>query len=462
MPVELSGKRVVVLGLARSGRAAVTLLTDAGASVAATDLRDDATLGVDAAAWSGRGVDLVLGSHPPALLDGADLLVVSPGVRSDAPFVLEARKRGVEVIGELELAYRMSEASWIAVTGTNGKTTTTALAGELVRTLGRPTVVAGNIGVAVSGEVRDVPADGFIVAEVSSFQLDTIREFRPRVAACLNITPDHLDRYDGIEDYARSKARVFENQQADDVAVLNVDDPRTAALADGIRARVLSVSSAREVEHGAFVRGGTVVLRMDGREQEVIETARIGIEGPHNLANALAALVSAAAVGVETGPAAEVLESFRPLEHRMEPVAEPGGVLYVNDSKATNIESARCALQSYERPIVHIAGGRDKGSDFTALRELVSERVKRLVLVGEAADAMERAFGGAAPVSRAATMEDAVREAARRSEAGDVVLLSPACASFDMFDDFEHRGRVFKDAVRSLGADRTVGERKTQ
>jgi UDP-N-acetylmuramoylalanine--D-glutamate ligase len=441
---------VVVLGLARSGRAAAKLLAGAGARVVATDLRDAATLGLDEAAWRGLGIELALGSHPDALLDGAGLLVVSPGVRSDAPFVKTARTRGIEVIGELELAFRMSSASWVAVTGTNGKTTTTALTGELVKTLGRPTVVAGNIGVAVSGEVQTVPHDGFIVAEVSSFQLDTIRDFRPAVAACLNITPDHLDRYDSMDDYARSKARVFGNQTEDDVAVLNVDDPRTAALADGIRSRVLSVSSAREVDNGAFVRSGTVVLRMDGHEQEVVGTKRLGIQGPHNLSNALAALAAAAAVGVEAGAAAEVLTSFRPLEHRMEPVAELDGVLYVNDSKATNVESARCAMQSYERPIVLIAGGRDKGSDFTSLADLVRKHVKHLVLIGEAADAMEGALGGEAPVSRAPSMEEAVAAAREIAREGDVVLLSPACASFDMFDDFEHRGRVFKEAVGRL------------
>jgi UDP-N-acetylmuramoylalanine--D-glutamate ligase len=276
------------------------------------------------------------------------------------------------------------------------------------------------------------------------------------VAACLNITPDHLDRYDSMDDYAASKARVFRNQTTDDVAVLNVDDPRTAALADGIRSRVLSVSSAREVEHGAFVRGGTVVLRMEGREQEVIETGGLGIEGPHNLSNALAALVSAAAVGVEAGAAAEVLRSFRPLEHRMEPVAQIDGVLYVNDSKATNTESARCALSSYGRPIVLIAGGRGKGSDFTTLRELVAENVKHLVLIGEAADAMETALSGAAPVTRAGTLEEAVVAAGEAATRGDVVLLSPACASFDMFDDFEHRGRAFKEAVGALRGERTT------
>jgi len=451
MSFDPEGKRIVVLGLARSGIAAARLLSGAGASVVATDLRDEASLGIDAGDWRRLGIELVLGSHPRTLLDDADLLVVSPGVRSDASFVVEAASRGVDVIGELELAYRMSTAPWIAITGTNGKTTTTALTGALVKTLGRPTAVAGNIGVAVSGEVQGVPHDGFIVAEVSSFQLDTTRDFRPAVAACLNITPDHLDRYDSMDHYARSKARVFANQQEDDVAILNVDDPRTAALADGIRSRVLSVSSAREVEHGAYVRGGTVVLRMDGREREIVEADQLGIKGPHNLANALAALAAAAAVGVEAGPAAEVLKAFRPLEHRMEPVAELDGVLYVNDSKATNIESTRCALTSFERPIVLIAGGRDKGSDFTTLQDLVAERVKHLVLIGEAVEAMEKALGGQAPVSRAATLADALREARRAAADGDVVLLSPACASFDMFDDFEHRGRAFKEAVGEVG-----------
>jgi len=446
----LRGKDVLVVGLARSGRAAVELLLESGCSVAATDLRRADELGIDAAEWERRGVRLTLGDHPIELLDAAELIVVSPGVPEEAPLVAEGRARGIPVIGELELAYRASAGVWLAVTGTNGKTTTTALLGELVRTTGNPVAVAGNIGIALSSEVASVPAEGFIVAEVSSFQLDSIEAFAPRVAVLLNITEDHLDRYDSFDDYVRSKKRIFMNQTGEDFAVMNVDDPRIEALVGGVRANVIPVSTTREVRDGVFVRRGSIVSRLGEEEREIVQAARLRIPGPHNLANAVAAVAAATAVGVDPASAAAALTRFSPLPHRMEPIAEMNGVLFVNDSKATNVDSVRYALASYDRPIVLIAGGKDKGADFGALRDLVRERVKRLVLIGEAADAMERSFAGVASVERAASLREAVRAAAESASPGDVVLLSPACASFDMFEDFEDRGRRFKDEVRAL------------
>lgn len=446
----LRGKSVVVVGLARSGSAAVDLLLDAGSSVRATDLRSASELGVDAGALGRRGVRLVLGEHPTSLLDGVDLVVVSPGVPSSAPLVAEARGRGVPVIGELELAFRASSVTWLAVTGTNGKSTTTALLGKLAATTGKPCVVAGNIGVALSSEIVHLPEEGLVVAEVSSFQLDTIDTFRPHVAVLLNVTEDHLDRYDSFEDYARSKKRVFMNQTSDDFAVLNVDDPRVASLVNDVRATVIPVSTAREVQDGVFVRRGSVVSRMGDEETEIIEASRLLIPGPHNLANAVAAVAAASAVGVDPASAAAALTSFAPLPHRMEPVGEHRGVRYVNDSKATNVDSVSYALLSYESPIVLIAGGRAKGAEFGRLTDLVSERVKAAILIGEAAPAMERAFAGRTAVERAGSLREAVRAAAAIARSGDVVLLSPACASFDMFEDFEDRGRAFKHEVEAL------------
>lgn len=446
----LRGKRVLVLGLARSGKAAVELLMEAGCSVRATDLRGASELAIDARAMRERGVRLVLGEHPVDLVDGIDLVVVSPGVPSEVPLLAEARARRIPVIGELELAYRASEAEWLAVTGTNGKSTTTALLGDLVATTGRPCVVAGNIGIALSAEVARVPADGLVVAEVSSFQLDTIGTFRPRVAVLLNITEDHLDRYDSFEDYARSKRRIFMNQTSDDFAVLNVDDPRVESLVRDVRATVIPVSTTREVQDGVFVRRGSIVSRLGDEEREIVEAARLRIRGPHNLANAVAAVAAAAAVGADAASAAAALTRFVPLPHRMEPVAELDGVLFVNDSKATNVDSVLYALSSYETPIVLIAGGKDKGADFERLRDLVGERVKAAILIGEAADAMERSFAGRTVVERAGSLRDAVRAAAAAAEPGDTVLLSPACASFDMFEDFEDRGRTFKAEVEAL------------
>jgi UDP-N-acetylmuramoylalanine--D-glutamate ligase len=449
--LALEGRRVLVVGLQRSGKGAVKLLLEAGCSVTATDLKGEADLDIDARVLRERGVRLVLGEQPESLAADADLVVVSPGVPSGAPVVSAARARGVQVIGELELAYRASAGTWLAVTGTNGKSTTTALLGELAATTGRPTLVAGNIGIALSSEVARVPAGGLIVAEVSSFQLDTIEAFRPRVAVLLNITEDHLDRYDSFEDYAESKRRVFMNQTSEDFAVLNVDDPRVASLDRDLVASVIPVSVTREVRNGVFVRRGSIVSRLGGEEREIVEAARLRIRGPHNLADAVAAVAAASAVGVDPASAARALTGFSPLPHRMEPVAEIDGVLFVNDSKATNVDSVLYALSSYEAPIVLIAGGKDKGADFRRLRDPIRERVKAAILIGEAADSMERALSGETVIERAASLGEAVRAAAAVAGAGDVVLLSPACASFDMFTDFEERGRVFKAEVEALG-----------
>jgi UDP-N-acetylmuramoylalanine--D-glutamate ligase len=453
---DLASKKVLVVGLARSGRAAVELLLGSGSSVVATDSKSARELGLPSSDWTARGVEFIVGEQPVAVPSGIDLLVVSPGVRSDVPLLRDARARRIPIIGELELAYQASKGIWLAVTGTNGKTTTTALLGELVKTTGRDVVVAGNIGLALSGEVARVPEDGFVVAEISSFQLDSIDAFRPHVATLLNITEDHLDRYASMEDYVESKTRVFLNQTEEDYAVVNVDDALVERISRDVSATVVPVSARREVAGGVFVRGGTIVSRVGGEETEIAATADLRIPGPHNLANALAAVAAARAVGVTPEDAGRTLRAFLPLEHRLETVAEIGGVLYVNDSKATNVDSVRYALQSYDAPIVLIAGGKDKGSDFSVLAELVRRHVKAVVLIGQAAGKMETAFRNAARLERASSLHEAVLLASRIAAAGDVVLLSPACASFDMFQDFEDRGRKFKSEVKSL-ADRRSG-----
>ena len=383
----------------------------------ATDLRSADELGVDPRDWSDRGVELRLGSQTPDVLTGIDLVVLSPGVPLDSPLPRGARERNVRTIGELELAHAVSSGKWLAVTGTNGKTTTTALLGELVRTTGRSVAVAGNIGLALSGEVEGVPADGFIVAEVSSFQLDTIESFSPHVGVLLNITEDHLDRYESFDAYRRSKARVFENQSTSDFAVLNFDDARVAALEADVAATVIPVSAQREVKHGVFLRGGTIVSQVGGREQEVVPASEVGIPGPHNLSNALAATAAAAAVGVTPADAARVLASFRSLEHRLEDAGEIDGVAYVNDSKATNVDSVGFALRSFDAPIVLIAGGKDKGTDYSPLRGTIANRVKRLVLIGEAAEKMARSRPSWLSVSgclRARCPSNVPRRSARR------------------------------------------------
>ncbi|MFH1501925.1 MAG: UDP-N-acetylmuramoyl-L-alanine--D-glutamate ligase [Candidatus Eisenbacteria bacterium] len=450
---DLNGRRVVVVGLARSGKAAVELLLSRGARVTATDVRPESELALGPDPWKGRNVRLELGEHPAGVLHGADLVVVSPGVPSDSPVVDDAAERGIPVIGELELAFRLSRGTWLAVTGTNGKTTTTALLGALVARAGHPTVVAGNIGVALSSEVARIPDDGYVVAEVSSFQLDTVVSFRPRVGVLLNITEDHLDRYESFEAYAASKRRIFENQVSTDFAVLNVDDRLVGEIAGTLASTVIPVSTEREVAGGVFVRDGAIVSQFGGRESEVIRVDELGLPGPHNLANSAAATAAALAIGVDVGAVAEELRAFRPLPHRMEDVCEVDGVRFVNDSKATNVESVACALGSYRSPIVLIAGGKDKGTDFGRLRELVERNVRALVLIGETAGKLESALSGAAPIERAASLEEAVRMARQWADPGDVVLLSPACASFDMFRDYEDRGDAFREAVRALSTE---------
>jgi len=455
---SFKAERALVIGLARSGVAAVELLLDLGVPVVASDLRPASELSLDAAAWESRGVRLALGEQDEGLLAGVDLVVVSPGVRLDVPIIKAARAAGVAVIGELELAYRVFEGTWIAVTGTNGKTTTTALTGHLATSAGLAAAVGGNIGDAISAEIAGLPRDGIVVAEVSSFQLDATELFRPHVSVLLNVTPDHLDRYGTMESYAASKRRVFANQTADDFAVLNVDDERVRASASQIAASVIPVSAVGEPENGVFVRDGAIVSRVGGGDREVARIADMKLLGPHNVQNALAAVGAAMAVGVGSEAAGRALATFEPLEHRMEPVARVGGALYVNDSKATNVDSVRYALESYDVPIVLIAGGRDKGADFGALVAAAAAHVRHAVVLGEAAPAIERALSGSVPTERAATLRDAVRAAAAAAESGDVVLLSPACASFDMFADFEERGRRFKAEVLALAGHAGEGE----
>jgi UDP-N-acetylmuramoylalanine--D-glutamate ligase len=455
---KLAFKNVLVFGLGRSGLAAARAIRAQGAQVTVTDAKPVEKLGEWPAKLSALGVPLMAGGHPESLLDGKDLLVLSPGVPNNLPILKEAGKRGLPRFSELELAYQLSKCKWVAITGTNGKTTTTALAGELFKQAGQPSLVGGNIGLALSDQVEALGPEATVVAEVSSFQLDDIRDFRPSAAAILNITPDHLDRYAGLEAYAASKARIFENQGPQDFAVLNASDPRLVSLGKTCRSRVLWFSGKSEVVSGAFARSGKVFLRMPGRpEREVLAVEEIGIQGPHNLENALAALCLGAASGLDLASMAQALKSFKGVEHRLEPCGQIRGVRFINDSKGTNVDSVEKALQSFSQPIHLILGGRDKAGDFTTLSSLIRERVKALYFVGEAAAKIEGQVGQLKPGRRVADMDDAVRQAFKASASGDVVLLSPGCASFDMFQNYEHRGRVFKEEVRRLAAE--LGEK---
>ena len=448
--IDLAGKRVMVIGLARSGEAACRLLLKQGARVIGTDRRTERAIGADLCSLERDGVSLELGEQYLRSLLSADLVVVSPGIDLREPLFQRVRDARIPLIGEVELAYRCSEATFIGVTGTNGKSTTTTLLGAMLKQAGLPSHVAGNIGTPLCGVAPSLAMGEFVVTELSSFQLETIEAFRPRVALLLNLAPDHLDRYDSVEDYYRAKARIFENQRPSDVAIVNADDPLVLQAAARARGWRIAFSRTRPLDAGAYVEENQLVLALDGRREVMCRVSELKIQGVHNLENALAAGLAAAAVGVPPMAVRTALTSFEGLEHRLEFVAEIGGVRYVNDSKGTNVGAVIRSLESFTDPVVLIAGGRDKHSDFASLLPLVRERVKRLILIGEAAPTLRRELTGACPMEEASSLEEAVLRAAAAASPGEVVLLSPACASFDMFADFEERGRVFKAAVRGL------------
>jgi UDP-N-acetylmuramoylalanine--D-glutamate ligase len=447
---DLEGKSVLVVGLARSGIAACRVLKDAGAVVRATDRRDAREIGSAADELRAAGIELELGAHTRDFARRSDVVVVSPGVPLDIDVVAWARSEGKLVMGEVELAYCLCDARFAAVTGTNGKTTTVSLLGEIVKRQTSRVRVGGNIGDPISALAAGLTEDWILVIELSSFQLDTCLSFSPGVAVLLNITPDHLDRYESYEAYVKSKARLFSNQLDDDYAIVNYDDEECLRASRGIKAKKLFFSVTREVDEGAFVRDGSAVVRVGGQETTLFATEDPKIRGPHNLANCLAASLAAAVLEIPADRIRAGVKEFQGLEHRLEFVAAIGGVEFVNDSKATNVDSLRWALETAVRPVVLIAGGRDKGGDFGQVMPLVMRKVKAIVAVGEAKEKLQKTFAGKVELRTADEFEAAVREAFRLASSGDTVLLSPACASYDMFKDYEHRGRVFKEIVRSL------------
>jgi UDP-N-acetylmuramoylalanine--D-glutamate ligase len=381
----------------------------------------------------------------------ADLVVVSPGVPFDAALPSAARAAGITVIGELELGWRATEAETIAITGTNGKTTTTALTGALLSGQSRPVLIAGNIGTPLAAHALGFPADGLVVAEVSSFQLETIDAFHPRVAAVLNVTPDHLDRHGSLAAYADAKARIFMHQTPADCAVLNADDPGAAALASRTRADVLWFSRKHLVSHGVMVRDGSIIAKLNGHYEEIGPLSEIALRGQHNVENVLAATACALWTGMAPEQIRRGIRNFRAVAHRIELVRELGTIQFYNDSKATNVDSTIKALESFTEPIVLIAGGKGKGQDFEPLAAAARGRVTAAVIIGEDGPKIAAAFERARiPVTRSATFREAIEAARAHARPGGVVLLSPACASFDMFDNFEHRGEVFTRLVRGL------------
>jgi UDP-N-acetylmuramoylalanine--D-glutamate ligase len=452
-PVEIAGKTVSVLGAARSGRAIAALLKSKGAGVFVSDQAPADRMADAAEEFARLQIGMEFGGNTRRVLD-AEILVVSPGVPSDAPLVREALSRKILVVSELEAASWFCRGTIVAITGTNGKTTTTTLTGRIFEEAGLKTLVGGNIGTAFAQLVSASGKDTNVVLEVSSFQLDHCVDFRPRVSVLLNITPDHLDRYEhSFEKYSDAKTKIFARQRKGDALVFNADDPETVrqvgekAPGDVMR---LPFSVSRRLTEGAWVENGHLVTAVNGQRTVVLAVGKLGIPGVHNLANAMAASLAAGVLGVPPASLSRTLERFKGVEHRLEFVREVRGVKYVNDSKATNVDSVWYALQSYQEPIVLILGGRDKGNDYTRLHDLVRNRVRAIVAIGESAGKVVKAFDGVRSVETADSMEEAVDLCAQRAHPGDVVLLSPACASFDWFDNYEHRGMVFKKTVLAL------------
>jgi UDP-N-acetylmuramoylalanine--D-glutamate ligase len=412
------------------------------------DLRPPEEHAPDVRALEAAGAIARFGPHDPAALDGLDLLVKSPGIGADIPFLTAAARRGLAVISELELAFLAVRGPVLAVTGTNGKSTTTAWAGDMLREAGFPTQVVGNIGRPFSEGVRENP-DAVFACEVSSFQLEDVRTFRPRAALLLNLTPDHLDRHGSLENYLTAKLRLFDRQGREDLAVVGPDDALALAAArHGLAQRARFARDDRGGD-GAFLADGMLVLRRGSEVTPLLPRERLALPGPHNLENALAAALGAAALGASPEAIARSLSSFAGLPHRLEPVGMVRGVRFVNDSKATNTDSLAVALASFDEPVILIAGGRDKGQDFRPLRSQILRGTSLVILIGEGADRMAEHWAGA-PVVRAGALEEAVRLGLARARPGQVVLLSPACASFDMFHDYEDRGRCFRAAVAQL------------
>ncbi len=444
MKADFKGKRVTVVGMARSGIAAARTLHALGAIVTVTDKKPLDQLAAQVKTLGSR-ITVVAGSHPDRLFIETDLVVLSPGVPK-IPQISVARRHRRRVISELELAWLLSDSPYVGITGTNGKSTVTTLVGLMLERSKKKVLVAGNIGNALTEDMRLLTGQDWIVAEISSFQLDDIETFRPHAATILNITQDHLDRYRDIAEYGEAKARIFMNQQQEDFLVLNFDDPLVKVFTNRTSATVVPFSRLHRFNPGACVFDGDLVF--NGRS--IIRIDEIKIKGVHNLENALAAVAISLCIGADSRAVAAVLREFPGLEHRLEFVREKDGVTYINDSKGTNVGAVVKSVEGFTQPVILIAGGLDKGSDFGPLHDLFKKKVKLLILIGQAADKMARTLGTATETVFAKTLRDAVMLASERARSGEVVLLSPACASFDMFRDFEDRGRQFKEAVKSL------------
>lgn len=457
----IEGRKALVLGAGKSGVESARFLAERGGVVALHDKKPVEEWSDTACALkTSHNVGLISDEIPSWLLDQIDLVVISPGVPTNTiPARYVDRKDG-EVIGEIELAYRFLKGCIVGITGSNGKTTTTALIGELLKNAGIKTQVGGNIGTPLLSLTETSTDETWTVAELSSFQLETIKDFRPNVGICLNVTPNHLDRYDSFHDYAAAKHRLFINQTADDTAILNADDEITASWAHGLKAKVVMFSVKRELDEGFFLRGSDLVCRTDGNEQVLTTRGDIFLRGLHNVENVLAAFSAGLACGASPESMRETVKEFKGVEHRIEFVAEIDGVKFYNDSKATSVDATSKALEALnggKGKTILILGGRGKNAPYAPLIDLIERSVRSLILIGEDADNIESQLSGRAEIVRAVSIDDAVKKGFENAISGDAVLLAPACASFDMFRSYEERGQVFKTAVAALGSEKSHG-----
>ncbi len=444
--MEIKGKKVLVLGLARTGRECARFLAQHGASVQVTDVRSEVELKQEMETLAALPIRYFLGGEDPDWLEGVDIIVPSPGVPAENVLLKEGSRRGIKILSEIEFACRFLRAPLVAITGTNGKSTTTTLVGEMLKASGAKVFVGGNIGTPLIGFVGGDWEWG--VVEVSSFQLEWIEEFRPRISVLLNLTEDHLDRYPNFRAYCQAKQRIFEAQDANDIAILSRDDRLVWEMRKRIRARVVSFGFS-EVDDGVFVAAREMIWR-DGSREEKFPLSRVKIQGVHNVENMMAAIAAAKSAGVSASLIQKVLEDFPGLEHRLEFVREKDGVRYYNDSKGTNVGAVVKSLASFSDPVILLAGGVDKGGDYGILRQEIRQKVRRLVLFGEAQEIIARALGDLTETVIVENLEAAVGDAFAHARAGEVVLLSPACSSFDMFRNYAERGQVFKSLVQAL------------
>jgi UDP-N-acetylmuramoylalanine--D-glutamate ligase len=449
--VELKNKRVLVVGLGKSGLGAAQFLKQRGARVTVSDARP-AMLIAELSDLLDQGFMVEAGSHGLLTFRRQDLIVVSPGVPMSTPELMQVRAMGAHIIGELELGAQFLQGEVIAITGSNGKTTTTTLVEEILKAAGRPTLVGGNIGLPVTALVADSVAESWSVIEVSSFQLETVETFKPRIAMVLNITPDHLDRHGNFAAYAAAKARITEFQTAEDFLVLNGEDKETQMIAAKTKAQIYWFSARRPIKQGTFVHGESIffVANEGAKAEPVMPVREISLAGAHNVENVLAAVCAARLAGIASETIRSAVAAFKAVEHRLEFVRYVGGVRYYNDSKATNVDATMKAIEAFPSGIHLILGGKDKNSDYRVLEPLLRERVKTVITIGSAAEKIEHQLNGVVKIEAAQTLERAVALAHETAKAGDAVLLAPACASFDQFENYEQRGRVFKELVAAL------------